>query len=44
MHIRSVEHTRREVLKLEELMLDAFAPDLADRLRAAEAAKTEEQQ
>jgi multicomponent Na+:H+ antiporter subunit E len=44
MHIRSVENTRREVLKLEELMLDAFAPELADRLRAAEAAKAEEQQ
>ncbi|HVM19147.1 MAG TPA: Na+/H+ antiporter subunit E [Egibacteraceae bacterium] len=32
MHIRSVEHTRNEVLRLEELMLDAFAPHLAERL------------
>jgi multicomponent Na+:H+ antiporter subunit E len=34
MHIRTVEQTRREVLRLEELMLDAFAPHLAERLRA----------
>jgi multicomponent Na+:H+ antiporter subunit E len=44
MHIRTVEHTRRDVLKLEELMLDAFAPELADRLRAAEAARADEEQ
>jgi multicomponent Na+:H+ antiporter subunit E len=36
LHVRSVEATRAEVLTLERLLLEAFAPQLAARLASAQ--------